>query len=44
MGLERVHFAGLRGDQFVQGTQAVGDFLLGTSINPPEPLPTNLSC
>ncbi len=28
MGLERIHFAGLRGDQFVQGTQAISNFLL----------------
>ena len=28
MGLERIHFAGLCSDQFIQGTQAVGDFLL----------------
>ncbi|MNP23741.1 hypothetical protein D3C76_1164610 [compost metagenome] len=28
MRLERINFPGLRGDQLVQGTQAVGDFLL----------------
>ena len=47
MGLECVHFAGLRGDQFIQGTQAVGDFLLlrpdrSGNLNPKERILTDI--